>query len=103
MDNNNEMYQYYSDKEQKAKQQQELALLQNANSQLEENKEFFIIGDKEIEVMNQATEIVNVMNDFDSWCTTNFETHAPQCYYVYEDFLIKNGGIISEIEKVKKE
>ena len=34
-------------------------------------------------------------------CTNNFEKHAPQCYNVFEDFLIKNGGIISQIEKVK--
>ena len=98
MDNNNEMKKYYSDNEQKAKQ--ELALLQDANSQLEENEEFFIIGDKEIDVMNQATEIVAAMNDFDQWCTTNFETYAPQCYYIFEEFLIDNGGIISQIEKV---
>ena len=51
--------------------------------------------------MNKATDLLNAMNDFDAWCTANFETHAPQCYSVFEDFLINNGGIISQIQKVK--
>ena len=76
-----------------------MALFTRAYGQ-EEQQEFFIITDKEIEVMNEATEILHAMNDFDEWCTNNFETHAPQCYYVYSDFLIDNGGLISQIENV---
>ena len=100
MQNNYEMDQYYSEKQENATQ--ELAALPEANGQEQDQlQEFFVITDKEIDVMNKATEILHAMNDFDEWCTNNFETHAPQCYNVFEDFLIKNGGIISQIEKVK--
>ncbi len=100
MQNNYEMDQYYSEKQGKATQ--ELVALPEANGQEQDQlQEFFVITDKEIDVMNKATEILHAMNDFDEWCTNNFETHAPQCYNVFEDFLIKNGGIISQIEKVK--
>ena len=99
--NNYETDQYYfSEKQEKAIH--ELGAIPEANAQEQDQlQEFFVITDKEIDVINKATEILHAMNDFDEWCTNNFETHAPQCYYVFEDFLINNGGIISQIEKIR--
>ncbi len=101
MENNLEMEKYYLEKEEKAKQ--DLAILnsglQDANGEIE----FFEINDDKIKVINTATETINKIGDFADWCDVNFETQAPNCYYVFEDFVNSNDHIIPEINKIMNE
>jgi len=95
MENNMEMKQYYSEKEEKAKA--ELEVLNEANGQ----QVGFEITDKEIQVINTATSFMTKMGEFSDWCTNNFEgTNVENCYNVFEDYVNSNNHIIPEIEEI---
>lgn len=95
-----EAEQYYSEK--KADAEQRLKILDDAHGQQmeQQQQEYFEITDDKIAVIDRATEIIKTTGDFAEWCTNNFETHAPQCYYVFEDFVNNNEQIASKIDKV---
>jgi hypothetical protein len=102
MENNQEMKQYYSEKEEKAKQ--ELAVLKEAHGQggVDEQKYpfGFEITDDTIEVMNQVTPYVDTIGNFADFCTNNFESYVSQCYEIFEQFITDNENTIKKMEAI---
>lgn len=93
MQNNEEMKQYYLDKEVKA--QKELTLLREANG-------FEITQDK-VDVINQAADQMDKMGDFSDWCEMNFEgTNVEKCYNVFEEYVNSVDHIMPVIDEIMK-
>lgn len=100
---------YYSAKIEEAEQkitalEKQYPHLKNAEGQqdyemLSNHDEFFVITDDKIEVVLEAEDYIDKINEFVEWCDVNFDTQAPNCYYELKEFVENNKDWIPGLDE----